>query len=151
MGTEDLPNTENSKFLAQKGVVLDNAMIDADQRAVCVAFQTWVMLVDQQVMVDLTNGRIFSHDHGDCFGDTSAPDNMPLIVCSLNGVDSLYGAAASSVARAVERVESCSDEELLAAVANVPDEWGADPTRRLSIARWLVHRRGKIKEVMKAW
>jgi hypothetical protein len=151
VGTEDLPGTENSKFFVEKEIVLSNDMIDADQRALVVAFQTWLRVQDHQVMVDFASGRIFSHDHGECFGHTSNPGDLQLVVCPLNGVDTTHGNDPISVARAVALVEGCDDEKLLEAVAGVPGEWGADGGRRLGIAQWLAHRRDRIGEVMAQW
>ncbi len=61
MGTENLANTENSKFLKLKNIVLTSGMIDADQRALAVASQTCVRLGDHHVMVDLATGLMYSH------------------------------------------------------------------------------------------
>lgn len=151
MGTEDLQNTENSRDLMGRNVVLTDAMIDRDQRALVVAFQTWVGVTDLQVLVDVTNGRIFSHDHGDCFGATNGPTDPALAISPLGGVSDRHGCEPTCVARAIGRVQSCSDDDLLHAVANIPPEWGADAPRRLSIAEWLAYRRDKLQEAMTAW
>jgi hypothetical protein len=151
VGMDDVPNSENSKFFQQSNVVLTNKMIDPDQRALVVTFQTWVLAGDLQVLVDFTHGRIFSHDHGDCFPPTGLRADMPLVVAPLNGVDNNHGCSGACVDRAVARVESCDDDVLLRAVACVPDTWGADDAHRLAIAEWLAERRDRIRGVMQSW
>jgi hypothetical protein len=151
LGTEDLPSTENSKYFPQRGVVVPNDKIDADQRALVVAFQTWVHTGDFQVMVDFTNGHIFSHDHGDCFPPSGLPPGMPLMVTPINGVDGSRGCSRLCIERAVARVESCDDDVLLRAVACVPATWGTDDAHRLAIAEWLADRRDRLRSVMASW
>jgi len=154
VGTVDIPGAINNRELALLGIsVLDPAVIDPFQRAVVVTFQTWIGLDDLQVLIDMTSGRIASHDHGGCFGDVSTSGVPALALLDLPGLDRAHGSYAGHVAAAVARVESISDDELLESVARVPNApgWNVDAVRRLQIAEWLAHRRDRIAKAMKTW
>ncbi len=62
MGPEDLPNTVNARelqpFMAR--AQFDPGAIDARSRALVVAFQTWLGVQDEQVLIRLTDGRVSS-------------------------------------------------------------------------------------------
>jgi hypothetical protein len=153
VGSEDIDGAVNNRELHLFGVQqLDPARIDPAQLARVVVFQTWVGLGDLQAIVQLTTGKVYSHDHGECFG--SLADVPPTLnVLDLPGLDRRHGSAGTLVAAAVARVQSITDDELLQAVARVPDgpEWNSDVARRLRIAEWLAGRRAQLPGVMASW
>jgi hypothetical protein len=154
VGSRNRDGAVNQRDLDLLGVTsLDPAQIAPDQRARVVAFQTWVGEGDLQLLVDLRTGEVMSFDHGECFGNTSALTDPVLTVAPLPGIPDTHGNNAPFVAEAVDRVESVGDDELLDYVSRMPlgDLWKSDPDRRLQIAQWLLHRRGRVREAMKQW
>jgi hypothetical protein len=70
-GSESVPNSENSKDLARflSAGTFSTTLVDERSRALTIAFQTWVCVRDQQLLVRFDNGRVCSIDHGNCFGN----------------------------------------------------------------------------------
>src|SRR5207249_4374798 len=71
VGIEDQPRTVNSKevqALIAGGRAFPADRIDPVSRARVATFRTWLCVGDDQVLISLDDGRIFSIDHGDCFG-----------------------------------------------------------------------------------
>lgn len=154
VGIENEEGTINARELGTVGVsALPPSSVRADLRARVVVFQSWIGVSDQQVLLDLRNGRILSIDHGACFGATDNHVDPTLVVTSIPGVPDDHGHDAEHVAAAVDRVESVSDDDLLRSVAQVPlgAVWRSDSKRRLQIARWLAYRRDKVREVVTGW
>lgn len=154
VGIKDEPNCENARNLgALLGTQFDPAQIDQASRGHTVVFQTWLGVSDSQVLVSLGTGRVFSFDHGDVFGTLDPPQDPSLIVTDIPGVDAQVGRSREHVEEMVSRVESLLDSELLEAVARVPDgaAWNSGLDRRLQIARFLRHRRDRIRVVTEQW
>jgi hypothetical protein len=155
VGIEDQRNCVNARDLEPfiTNGQFDPAKVDVHSRARVVVFQSWVGVGDQQVMVNLTNGVVMSLDHGECFGSVDAPDDPTAVVTSIPGVPDETGRERPPVNEMVKRIEGLTDDDLMTAVAGVPsgDAWNSDPERRLKIARWLAHRRHRIREVMTNW
>jgi len=132
---------------------VDPKQVDAEARARVVAYQTWVGVGDTQCMINLQNGVIVSIDHGELFSAVDRPTDPALTVVDLPGLPHNHGAESQLVAAACGQIESVSDDELLDAVACIPTgaQWRSERPRRLKIAQWLAHRRGKVREVLKGW
>jgi hypothetical protein len=155
VGTEDFRDEVNSRDIApftQSGA-FDPQKVDAASRANVVVFQTWIGAGDSQVLLNLTNGRVSSIDHGECFGNLSSGDPAPPVVTDIPGVDANVGRERSLVGAPIRRVEELADDELLDAVSRVPNtgDWRADENRRLEIALWLASRRTALRKVIEAW
>jgi hypothetical protein len=142
-------------FLA--GAQFPPSKVDAASRARVIVFQSWLGVSDEQVLIDLDNGRILSFDHGDSFGSIGVrgeqiPDPIP-IVTAIGGVPDSVGRSPDVTLAAVSSVESFTDQQLLLAVSCIPDDtlWNGGTARRLRIAEWLAYRRERIREVMQAW
>ena len=155
VGTEDVANAVNGRDLQQflgAGQFLPEVLNPAS-RARVVAFQTWIGVDDAQVLVRLTDGVVFSIDHGASFSGVSTLSDPSVRVTSIPGVSDEVGKEARHVQLAVDRIESIDDEDLLDVVARMPtgESWQSPPERRLQIARWLAHRRQRIREVMRTW
>jgi hypothetical protein len=153
VGVEDAPGMENLRHLQQAlpAGTLDPANLDIASRLRVLAFQTWIGVGDTQILVDLRNGRLLSIDHGEWCSDPSSPAE-PLIV-STPGVADDVGRDSDDVEDAVGRISGLTDENLLEAVAQVPDgtEWNSAPARRLQLAEWLAFRRDRLAEVVRRW
>ncbi len=154
-GIEHLEGVVNSKDL---GPLLARGefapgLIDAATRARSVVFQTWLGVGDQQVLVSLTNGRIFSIDHGDCFGNLTKPLPIDVVVAPIPGCDTKVGCDVALIDGAVSRIEAISDVDLERAVSQVPSgaTWRAPADRRLAIGAWLATRRDGLREAMARW
>jgi hypothetical protein len=154
VGTEDFRDNVNSRDIApfmQSGA-FDPKKIDAASRAAVVVFQSWVGAGDAQVLLNLTTGRVSTIDHGECSGNLAKSAPTPLVT-DIPGVGPDAGRDTKFVEASVGRIEAISDEQLLDAVAGVPNvgEWRADENRRLQIAQWLASRRDELRTVMMAW
>ena len=156
VGILHLPDSINLRevsetMLRSKGLPPES--IDGRSRAAVVAFQSWIGLGDNQVMVGLSNGRVYSIDHEDTFNNlkTSAP--LDLIVTGAAVIPDVVGKEPESVENTIIQIENLQDNDLLGAVSKVPSgtEWNADPDRRLQIADWLSARKKHLRGVMESW
>jgi hypothetical protein len=145
-------NTKDMQQLLGPGAFDPNS-VDARSRTLVTAFRSWIGVGDPQLLVNLKDGTVFSIDHGDCFGDVSAFDDPVINVTPIPTVDDAVGKDEFCVRAAVRRVKEISDPTILECVSRVPlgGAWQSEPSRRLDIARWLVHRRDRMEEVMNAW
>lgn len=153
VGTLDVPGTKNSKRLQEflgdgsfdPGVLSDSA------RALTIAFQTWIGLQDEQLLVRLTDGMIFSIDYGAAFTDKSDP--LRLTIANLPGAPSELGRDWQYLRPAVEKIKAISDEQIMRSVARIPsdDGWDADVNRRYKIACYVSERREQLEESVTAW
>lgn len=154
VGSRDEPQVANARdlqaLIANQGVPAPS--IDARSRALVVAFQSWIGANDAQVLVRLTDGKVMSIDHGDCFGDTGTTTTTVVLTPILPGTEDV-GRARAEVQMAVERLEDITDAQILRAVAQVPagEAWQSPVDRRLAIGKWLSHRRDNLRGVMEAW
>jgi hypothetical protein len=154
VGTEDLAGGVNDRELAAiGGGPLDPAKINAASRARVVAFQSWLGVGDNQVLIDVAGGSVYSIDHGQCLDNLSDFSDPVLVVHAVPGLPDDHGREAACIEAAVTEIESVTDAELLEAVARVPSggAWQSAPDRRLAMARWLAHRRDRIRGVMHGW
>lgn len=67
VGTINLTNVVASKELKSASTTRAPSAVDLDSRARTAVFQSWIDVVDEQVLVRTTDGRVFSYDHGDSF------------------------------------------------------------------------------------
>jgi hypothetical protein len=155
VGLENEANTVNrSQLEGMAPDKFDRNLVGASSRALSVAFQMWIACGDgPQYLVNTTTGAVRSIDFGDCLPKALPAGPPVLLVASIPGVSDTLGADAQSVEAAVRKIEGVTDQQIVAAVAQVPDEpgWDAPIDRRLAIANWLVERRSKVREVMKSW
>lgn len=154
-GSEDMPSTENSKDLGKliADGSLDPSTINHLARARVVAFQTWLGIGDAQVLVRLTDGQLFSLDHGEAFGTASDRSDPVPVVADIPGIDESVGRKRGHVIQAVAEIERISDAQIVAFAAQIPsgDPWRSPAERRTTIVEYLIHRRGKLQEVMTKW
>ena len=154
LGSEDRPGTVNAKDLAPAADGSSAVPVDPATRALVVAFQTWLDLGDAQVLVGMTDGRVMSIDHGDCFGRVSQPAAPPEVrITNIPGVKPEVGQEAAYVVAALAKIEAVTDDEILRAVTQIPsgDAWNSPADRRLRIGGWVAERRGTLRGVMESW
>lgn len=153
-GSEDRPGTVNARDLAAVAGGSSATPIDPATRALVVAFQTWLDLGDAQVLVGMTDGRVLSIDHGDCFGSVTQPAIAPVPrVTDIPGVKPELGREAAYVLPALAKIEAVTDDEILKAVTQVPsgEAWRSPSDRRLAIGRWVAERRSTLRGVLESW
>ena len=155
VGSEDVLGAVNARDLSpfmQSGQ-FDPGRIDPVSRARAVVFQTWIGAGDSQVLISLTDGTVSSIDHGACFSDVSDLGDPSMIVTDIPGVAPDVGRDRQHCEPALRSIERLGDRDLLDAVSRVPagDPWRSPVDRRTDIARWLLHRRGRLRTVIEAW
>jgi len=149
---EGVVNARELQPLVASGQLRAGA-VEPRSRAKTVVFQSWLGVNDQQVLVNLTTGRVCSIDHGDCFGNLSNPLPISVVITPIPGVAHNLGSDPSLVDEAVKTVQAITDTDLLHAVSQVPlgDAWRSPPDRRLAVARWLAVRRDNLASAMAEW
>jgi len=155
VGVEDVPDAFNARDLGlfEPSGRLASGRLERQWLCSVLVFQTWIGVSDQQVLLRLGDGAVFSIDHGAAFSGFPNPTAPAVVVTPIPDVPESERKVPSLIDAAVSGVENLSDDDLLAAVARIPDEpgWQADPGRRLAIAQWLAHRRGLLRGVMDSW
>ncbi len=156
MGSEDRPGTVNARDLAalHAAGTVQPGLVNPGTRALVVAFQTWLGLGDVQVLVGMTDGRVFSIDHGECFGNITHPAAAPTpMITDIPGVGPDVGRQAAYVAPALAKIQQVTDDEILRAVTQIPsgDAWRSPANRRLAIGRWVAERRDAMQGAMRSW
>lgn len=156
MGSEDRPGTVNARDLAalHAAGTVQPGLIDPGTRALVVAFQTWLGLGDVQVLVGMTDGRVFSVDHGECFGNITYPAAVPTpVITGIPGVQPELGREATHILPALAKIEAVTDDEILKAVTQIPsgEAWRSPSDRRLAIGRWVAERRSTLRGVLESW
>ena len=153
VGVEDIPNTELSKdlqHLIAAGTISEKS-IDRNSLARVLAFQSWIGVGDPQAMIGLSDGKVHSIDHGDCY---QAPDNReaPAVV-TIPGIPIEQLREREPVLSACREIEAISDDDILEDVSRMPSggDWRSGDDRRYAIAEFLVNRRDRLMEVMEAW
>ncbi len=148
---EGAVNLDDWARQTRSGAILPN--IDAWSRAGIVAFHTWINASDEQVVVRMADGRLYSIDHGDCFRTLMPGRPSRIVVVQLFGVPDDLGRDWSLIEPHVSRIENLTEDEILAFVAGIPDEpgWGAMFERRLDIAKWLIDRQPHLREELSKW
>jgi hypothetical protein len=131
--------------------MLDPTKLDAGSRARVITFQTWLGVEDTQILLALQTGRLLSIDHGAWCSDPSSRTSP--VIGPTPGVPDHFARERTIVEAALERIENLKDEELLAAVAQMPEgpEWNASRDRRLALAEWLAWRRQSLREAIRRW
>lgn len=150
-GSRAIPDTENSKTFGGFGVPLGPENIDGFQRARTVAFQTFIGQRDQQLLVRVTDGFVYSIDHEEWDAFAGASD-VRLVVTPVAGLAEGVGRSPDEVETAIHQVESLSDGDLVDAVSCLPsgDGW-CDAEHLLRVAEVLSERRVRLGEVMRRW
>jgi hypothetical protein len=150
VGSQDIPNTENARYISQH---LSANQIPLDIPSLCrvIGFQTWLGVSDQQALIELTNGRVFSIDHGDVFSDAQMRRDFNVVLIpqlQINLVKiPLY------IYNVIGDIENIADNVILNIVSKVPDEprWDSSRPRRFGIFDWLRNRRDNIRREMDKW
>ena len=136
------------------GVTLSAGDIDEASRAAVIVFQTWIGVGDQQVMVNMKNGRVVSIDHGAAFGDLTDPSAVPkVVVADIPGIRVDTCKDMRLLDSAIQSIENLSERSLVEDVSGIPagGAWNGAPERRLQIANWLGSRRAALRGVIKSW
>ena len=153
-GIEHRPGVESSKKLAR--LVTGHSVsipIDPTSRALAIAFQTWLDVSDAQVFVNTLTGEVETYDHGETFGELRKGPPTRIVIARIPGVSDHVGLERQELDAAIRRIEALSANEILSAVAGIPDEpgWRATFDRRLAIAEWLIKRQARLREVLMGW
>jgi len=103
---EDIPRTVNSKDLAKfiGSGQFEPGVLSPSSRARVIAFQSWLGIGDAQALVGMTDGGLYSIDHGECFGNVDNLIDPSIIIAQIPGVDSEFGRSAEAVMPAVGRI-----------------------------------------------
>jgi hypothetical protein len=153
VGIQDVAGAENFRHVTQlrPDGTLDPTKLDVASRVRVLTFQTWLGVGDTQILVNLSTGRLLSIDHGEWCPDPRARSEPDLVPTP--GVPADFGRTRTLVDDALGRIAALDDEDLLAAVARVPDgpEWNSDRAHRLALAEWLAFRRDRLGEVIHRW
>lgn len=155
VGIQDVPESQNARdlqpFIGRRE--FDPATIDTRFRARVVAFQSWLGVSDQQVLVRFTDGAIFSIDHGACFGSVNPVSDPTIVLTKIPAVADSVGKDPDCVEAAIRQVEQITDQQIAECVSRIPsfDPWKSEAQRRLQIAEWLIHRRRPPRGVMEQW
>lgn len=151
-GSHDMPSAENARDIGQQVAAGGGLLpVDALSRARVVAFQTWIGVADAQVLVRLTDGRLFSLDHGDAFGAPLPSGSPSLQITDIPGVDRMVGQTHANTA--ASEIEAMTDEDIVQAVSMVPigPAWRSDLDRRVEIATFLIDRRPLVRQALRSW
>lgn len=155
VGSLDLPGTLSTEEI---GLMLgsrrfDPGVVQPASRALVVAAQTWLNVDDAQVRVGALDGRVYSVDHGIALDARLRGRPTNVVVVPIPGVSQNLGRDWAVMKVAVEMIEGIRKEEILAAVAAMPDApgWQSSFERRLAIATWLIKRQRHVGDVMREW
>jgi len=152
IATELLDSVMNSSELRAVDIRLAPNQIDWASWAQVVCYQTWLFVGDPQAVIRMTDGKVFSIDHGKCFEQLLKGPPTSITVPDLPGAS---GVAFPDVhiVEAVEKIEAVPADAILAMVAGVPDEpgWRLGIEARLRVAEWLIKRQPRLREVMDEW
>jgi hypothetical protein len=130
----------------------DVRRLDGRSRARVVALQTILSVTDPQVFVSLNTGRLYSYDHDECL-NSLIRGPMQLVLAPIPGVNAGFGSDRRSLDEAIGMVEAITEEQVLNAVACIPDDlrWQAPFARRIAMAEMVIRRQKGIGEVMTQW
>ena len=153
VGTINVSNVVASKELTETGLEPFSAtVVDANSWTRVSVFQSWIDVVDEQLLVRTTDGVVFTYDHGDTFA-ALLPGPPRMVVAALPSLRLDWSATSAAAMEMVLRIEHLSPIEILEAVAGIPDEpgWQAALPRRLGIARWLMKRQSLLRGEVIKW
>lgn len=148
---EDVVNSHELALLTRSERMV-GLTIDWESWASVLVVETWINAGDAQAILRLSDGRVFSVDHGDCFRDLLKGPPTNVVVPAVPGVRGV-GCSWSQLDRAIGQVETLPEAAIIRAVAAIPDddEWRAPFERRLRIAEWLIKRQTRLREVLEPW
>ena len=150
VGIQDVSNAVNARDVHTLGVPHLLGMLDGASMARVVAFQTWLGILDNQLMI-LPDGRVVSIDHGACFDDRSMLN--PMTVRVVPGV--YYGVAKNQefLEPVISQIEAFSMDKLITAASRVPDEprWNGSFDRCVKIVNFLDARKSQVRAVLEGW
>jgi hypothetical protein len=148
----EIDDVMNDDELRSYGVELKPEQIDWLSWAQVVCFQTWIYAQDPQAMIRLSDGKVFSIDHGNCLSALPKGPLTGLVVPRLHGATNT-SFPSTHVAKAVQEIERMTEASILAIVAGVPDDpgWRMPIERQLKTAEWLLSRQPDLREVMGPW
>jgi hypothetical protein len=153
-GSLDQNDMINARDLGRLGLgTIEPSLIDKYSWGLVIVFQTWLDVRDSQVLINVTNGRVATFDHGDCFGRLADSQPARVVFTRIDGLDQSTAKAVAALDMAVDKIEAVTDGEILSAVSNMPvgPTWRSDAMRRLSIANWLQHRRTLVRGTIESW
>ncbi len=153
VGTLNVANVVSSKELMQTGLEPFTAtVVDANSWTRASVFQSWIDVIDEQLLVRTTDGVVFTYDHGDTFANLM-PGPPRMVVAALPSPRLDWSATSAAALEMVLRIEQLSPVEILEAVAGIPDEpgWQGPASRRLGIARWLMKRQSLLRGEVIKW
>lgn len=153
LATAEVDSAFNDEELRDLEFEVDPKKIDWHSWALVVALHTWVYAGDPQAVLRMTDGRVLSVDHGDCFRQLTPGKPTGLIVPSLHGID---GATfdVEHVVHALREIESLREDALIRVAAGIPgdhDGWRMPLERKIRVIDWLIERQLGIREVMVPW
>jgi hypothetical protein len=158
VGTFEIVGSVNGRHLADLNPNFDAALLDPESWAKASVFQTFVESGDTQVLIEVSNGRIWSIDHGDAL--SSAYLSQPPATVSLTQRDvEIMNQRVDMVAQGpaalemVEQIEGLSDDDLLEAVVGIPEggSWGSSEETRFNLWQALKTNRSLIRQVIEQW
>lgn len=152
VGTENVPSVISSKELVEARTQLAPGTVHLPTLAHVSVFQSWIDVVDNQVLISLADGRVHSYDHGDTFRSL-LPGRPRMIVPAIPGVQLRWADLRIPAMDMAGRIASLGTLEILEAVARMPiaAHWQSTLDRRMSIARWLVKRQPFILAEVDRW
>jgi hypothetical protein len=155
-GSQDLDGAENARDLGPLigDRKFEPKVVNHPARARVIAFQSWLGVGDAQILVRLADGGLFSFDHGDAFQNAADRSDPTPIVVDIPGVDPAVGRRRGDMAVAVKEIEDITDDQIIAAVSNVPhgqDPWQSPVARRAEIVEYLIHRRSRLRDALMGW
>jgi hypothetical protein len=149
VATVELEGIVNHEQLVRLGFFPDPEKVDWDSWARVVAFHTWIYAGDPQAVFRVSDGRVFSVDHGACFRELLRGGPAGVIVPELHGVVGVPFDR-RAVANALDAIEAITESDIVAAAGGIPDgpDWRMPIDRRLRIVDWLLNRQIGVREVV---
>jgi hypothetical protein len=149
VATVELDDVLNHQQLLKLGYTPDPAKVDWPSWVRTIAFHTWIYAGDPQAVLRVTDGRIFSIDHGDCFRELLRGGPTGLIVPALYGVAGV-SFDQSYLSGAIDTVEDVSESDLVRMAARIPDGpgWRMPIERKIRLIEWLLDRQPGVREVI---
>lgn len=150
VGIRDVSDAVNARDVHTLGVPHLLGMIDGASMARVIAFQTWLGILDNQLMI-LPDGTVVSIDHGACFDERSMLN--PMMVRFVPGV--YFGVAKKReyLEPVIRQIEAFTIDNLITAVSRVPEDvrWNSSPDRCVKIIRFLEARKTQVRAVLEGW
>ncbi len=150
VGTTNLTDVISSKQMTARTECPPR--IDTASWAQVAVFQSWIDLMDEQVLIGTKTGLIYSFDHGEAFRIV-APGPPRLVFAAIPGAQFDWRSGAYAGMSMMDAIDALTPIEIMEAVAGIPDHpgWQGSSDRRLSIGRWLVKRRPLLRKEVMTW